>query len=366
MQVADFTEAPKVQGGFESRRGHQAKRPLGGSVGRSGGFQGVSARALGVAPAPILLAALSLAGCGTDPKAESFGIVVGLLFLVSFAYAYQVGKAARREAGVRIVGATRPASLDELLAAAEVLAVKVRGQGVYPAAPPPPQVAVLRRAFRLGIEAEKIHRAPVIRQLQENNVRSGFFDDEKFQALIAAIKDPVIRDIASLGFATGWRKSELLKLEVRQVDARRRAIVLEPGITKGREGRIVFLEGDAWAVVERWYKKRRYSGGISRNLFHRAGEPVKDFRGVWKSACKKAGCPGMLFHDLRRTAIRNMVRAGIQERVAMKISGHRTRSVFDRYNIVAEDDLRDAARKMAARNLPPNSPPIASEGKSDA
>jgi integrase len=82
-------------------------------------------------------------------------------------------------------------------------------------------------------------------------------------------------------------------------------------------------------------------------LNHRGDGPVKQFRKVWSKACENAGIGNRLFHDFRRTAVRNMVRGGVPENIAMKISGHRTRSIFDRYDVTSEDDIREAARAMA-------------------
>jgi hypothetical protein len=134
------------------------------------------------------------------------------------------------------------------------------------------------------------------------------------------------------------------------------------------------LEGELAAIIERRWRARVYQTpngpGISNYVFHRAGQPIGDIRKAWATACKKIGLvkqkvdgkgrpvvtivdgkkePVMVharvFHDFRRSGVRNMVRAGVRETVAMSISGHKTRSVFDRYNITSEDDQRQALKR---------------------
>ncbi|HZM96944.1 MAG TPA: hypothetical protein VFB92_26160 [Vicinamibacterales bacterium] len=92
----------------------------------------------------------------------------------------------------------------------------------------------------------------------------------------------------------------------------------------------------AWAEHEELKTK----DAICPWVFHRGGKRIKCMDDAWRRACKRAGYPGRLMHDLRRSAVRNLVRAGVAESVAMKITGHKTRSVFERYNITSGNDIR--------------------------
>lgn len=216
------------------------------------------------------------------------------------------------------------------------------------------ELAALKRMYSLGIQAEKIYRRPHIPMLHENNVRKGFFEYGEFLALREALAD-YLRPVVTFAYYTGWRKQEILSLRWNQVDLDARIIRLDPGTTKSGEGRTMALDGELLEVIRQQWERRKVAEipGQSPTLlspfvFHRDGNPIRDFRDAWERACKKTGLEGRIFHDFRRSAVRNMVRAGVAERVAMTISGHKTRSVFDRYNIVSEEDLKEAARKTWA------------------
>jgi len=218
------------------------------------------------------------------------------------------------------------------------------------------ELSALKRAFSLGIEAGKLTGKPKIPMLREDNVRTGFFEPEQFETVKANIADP-LKPVLHFAYLTGWRvPSEVLPLHWRQVDFAAGSVRLDPGTTKNGEGRVFPFTAELRALLQaqREYTEavQRKNGAVIPWVFHRDGKPVRVFRKAWATACKAAGCPGRIPHDFRRTAVRNLVRAGIPERVAMTMTGHKTRSVFERYNIVSEGDLTDAARRLdAAKNL---------------
>jgi integrase len=216
------------------------------------------------------------------------------------------------------------------------------------------ELAIIRRAFRLAVQGEKYHgRVPAFPMLAEDNVRSGFLDREQLETVCKHLPEalqPVIR----FAFVTGWRiQSEVLGMEWRQVDRKTHTVRLDVGTTKNKKGRhidysdnpeLVTLFEALWQEHETLQK----AGTMSRCVFQRHGKRIKDFRGAWKVACTAAGLPGRLPHDLRRSAVRNLVRSGVPDTVAMRISGHKTRSVFDRYDITSEADVREGLGKVAA------------------
>ncbi len=160
-------------------------------------------------------------------------------------------------------------------------------------------------------------------------------------------------DAVQFMFITGWRsRSEVLPLTWAQVDFQGGFVRLEPGTTKNNEGRAFPLIPELRALLERRQaitrRCERAQDRIIAHVFHRYGKPIKSLRRAWKTACKDAGRPGLLLHDLRRSAVRNLERAGISRSVAMKLTGHKTEAVYRRYAIVAESDLREAGAKLAA------------------
>jgi integrase len=206
------------------------------------------------------------------------------------------------------------------------------------------ELAALKRMFSLAVEDGRLTHSPYIPTLEEDNARQGFVDHAAFVSLRANLSE-YLRDPITLLYLSGWRLGEMKALEWRDVDLAGKVVHLRPEISKNKEGRLLPLSRDLLEIMDRAHAQRRPDCSF---VFHRDGEPIGDFRKAWSAACKAAGLHPILVHDLRRTAVRNMVHAGIAYRVAMTLSGHKTRNIFDRYDIVSESDLASAAERLQA------------------
>ena len=203
------------------------------------------------------------------------------------------------------------------------------------------ELAALKKAFNLAARCTppKVAHVPYIPMLKENNIRKGFIEHEDYLALRNALPE-YLKPVLTFAYFSAWRKSEIITLKWKQVNLRDGIVRLETGETKNNEGRTLYMEPELLDLLKHLHKNRRMDCLL---VFNDNGKIIGDFRKSWRTACTAIGKSGLLFHDLRRSGVRNMVRAGIPERVAMTISGHKTRSVCDRYNIVSDDDLKEAA-----------------------
>lgn len=215
------------------------------------------------------------------------------------------------------------------------------------------ELAVLKRMFSLAVQGGALHARPHIPMLVENNVRQGFLEDSQYRSVMARL--PVeLRPVIEFAYFSGWRvKSEILPLQWRNVDLETQVVRLEQGKTKNGESRELPFGGSPELVAlfasqrAATRKVEQDQGRIVPWVFHRSGKPIRSLRGAWIAACKFAGCPNRIPHDLRRTAVRNFDRAGISQSVAMQITGHKTASVYRRYRIVSTQELRDALARLA-------------------
>jgi len=231
------------------------------------------------------------------------------------------------------------------------------------------ELSLLGTLLRLAARRRKVLHPPPITLLKEAAPRAGFFEPHQFAAVRRHLR-PELQLAVDLAYTYGWRvHDEVLTLARRHIDLAAGTLRLAPGESKNEDGRLVYLTPEIAAGLQAqlsrveklarklrrivpWVFAHTTDGPLNPKTgqrTYRAGDRVKDFRRAWRTACRKAGCPGMLRHDFRRTAVRNLVNDGTPEKVAMTITGHKTWSVFDRYHIVAPEDLRAAAARIASR-----------------
>jgi integrase len=195
------------------------------------------------------------------------------------------------------------------------------------------------------MEPQKVLRVPKFHRFivsEKGCERRGFVEEADYRRLAEQAKEPWLRGLLAVSYTFGFRKSELLKMRCSQVDLLNNTLSLYSGETKNGEPRIVYLTEECRLLLTELRKGKQPDDF----LFTRNGKPIRDLRGTWDALVRAAGLPGLLLHDFRRSAVRNMVRRGIPQKTARTISGHKSDSIFSRYNIVSEDDIREAARKI--------------------
>ncbi len=218
------------------------------------------------------------------------------------------------------------------------------------------RLQVLACAYELENAAREEARldpliVPRFPKLKEGDARSGFLGRAQFDVLRNHLPHD-LQDFALFGYLVGWRKSAIAELE--WSDVRDGNVYLRGVNSKNGKPYYVPIIGELTQLIERRKEARSVktdSGVILSSLvFHRDGEATAEFRKSWATACKLAGCGGRLFHDLRRSAARNLIRSGVTKDVAKQVGGWKTDSMFTRYNVTAEEDLRDAMQKVTQYN----------------
>jgi integrase len=216
------------------------------------------------------------------------------------------------------------------------------------------EIESLRHGFSLMVEARRLSRddVPSAPHLEEAHPRRGFLEAADFARLRDALPD-YLREPATFLYLTGWRKGAMRSLQwMRDCELRFDAdhniiggtVTLQPEFSKNRRTYTLPLKGELLECIRRAWQSRTPECAY---IFHNGLRPVGDFSKSWTNACRAAGLGNVLVHDMRRSCARNLVRAGVPERVAMQVTGHQTASMFSRYNIVSGADLEQAMERVS-------------------
>jgi integrase len=210
--------------------------------------------------------------------------------------------------------------------------------------------ACLKQSYKLAVQQETLNRVPYIQHLpEEGNVREGFLTPAQFEQLLPHIPAD-LQDLAEWAYATGQRRGETLLLTWAMLDG---DVLRIPGwITKTKKGRTLPLDTKLAAIIERRRALRQVNvNGVtemSEYIFTRDGQRIGSFEKSWRTACKAAGLAGTIYHDMRRSAVKNLTDSGVPRALAMKVSGHRSEAVFERYNIKLDEQVRAAMEQAEA------------------
>jgi integrase len=208
-------------------------------------------------------------------------------------------------------------------------------------------IAYVRSAFAVGRRLQIVTVMPDFPRIRVDNARQGFFAPEEFRAVRRYLPAP-LDQVCTFGYWSGWRPREIKGLTWAEVDRTRRVVTLPAGRSKNKRPRVLPLVGELWDVIEARWRARVFGTTIVPYVFHRQGRPIRDFRRSWRTACRKAGVPGKLFYDFRRTMVRDQELAGVPRSVGKRNTGHVSDQVYSRYAIMTEGEQADALRKVEA------------------
>jgi integrase len=224
------------------------------------------------------------------------------------------------------------------------------------------ELAVIRRAFKLATKGrDKLvspNSVPAIEMYPENNAREGFVEYADFLELVRHLPSP-IDDVCWFAYLMGWRRGQVLSLRWADINRDAGTVIRRAEFNKTKEPSVLAMSASVRAVIERRWQAKRKTCDL---VFHRAGLPIVDFRKPWEQACIKAGLyrtvknadgtemkrASVMFHDFRRSCVRNLENAGTPRKVAKSITGHLTDSVYERYHVVKEEDQRAALARVEA------------------